>query len=271
MGAWRTNAPAVAASPHTAPLRNLGKHPPRRRRRPLDAQPLDAVSLRVSAKDSDVDLLGAVCHRDLAAWHPAYSPGRATGPRIHGLAARTAPRRCMSRPRGQQKTCQQKTSSPREAGCPSPDSAATLQTGQDATAMSRHEQQVFTTLALLDAFHADASAVLSLLEARQARPQQPLSVSSRRAGLAAKPMAGGQTMLFTPKDATSLELGSCNRARRAVRGLAWLTEHGVGRGYWCGRAERTFPRFWLMDLTWGGEEDWLMLLRGERLCRICLL
>ncbi|KAI0631800.1 hypothetical protein C8Q77DRAFT_160475 [Trametes polyzona] len=92
-------------------------------------------------------------------------------------------------------------------------------------AAARRERQVLTTLALLDAFHANTTAVLArlavLLEARKAQQQQlPLT---RRADVDA---ALAQTVLFTPKDVMSFELGPFSALD--ARFVEWLGEEYGG-------------------------------------------
>ncbi|KAH9850465.1 hypothetical protein C2E23DRAFT_869926 [Lenzites betulinus] len=99
-------------------------------------------------------------------------------------------------------------------------------TRQDPAAVARRERQVLTTLALLDAFHANTAAVLSrlatLLEVRKAQQQQQLSTVRR----ADADVAGTQTVLFTPKDVQSFELGPFSGLD--ARFVEWLGEEYGG-------------------------------------------
>ena len=98
---------------------------------------------------------------------------------------------------------------------------------EGAAAIARRERQVLTTLALLDAFHANTSAILLrlavLLEMRKAQ-QQP----QRRADadISTSPVSGTQTVLFTPKDVMSFELGPFSGLD--ARFVEWLGEEYGG-------------------------------------------
>ncbi|KAI9068552.1 hypothetical protein FKP32DRAFT_1642132 [Trametes sanguinea] len=99
----------------------------------------------------------------------------------------------------------------------------------DAAAVARRERQVLTTLALLDTFHANTTAILSrlatLLETRKAQQQQQCS---RRADadVSAALAVGTQTVLFTPKDVMSFELGPFSGLD--ARFVEWLGEEYGG-------------------------------------------
>ncbi|OJT13250.1 hypothetical protein TRAPUB_10185 [Trametes pubescens] len=109
------------------------------------------------------------------------------------------------------------------------DNAPEPNTRQDATTVARRERQVLTTLALLDAFHANTTAVLSrfaaLLETRKAQQQQQ-PLSSRRIDLDAGLIAGAHMVLFTPKDVMSFELGPFSGLD--ARFVEWLGEEYGG-------------------------------------------
>ncbi|KAI8969537.1 hypothetical protein BD414DRAFT_503180 [Trametes punicea] len=98
---------------------------------------------------------------------------------------------------------------------------------EGATTAARRERQVLTTLALLDAFHANTTAILSrlatLLELRKAQQQ-----SSRRADSdgAVPATSGTQTVLLTPKDVMSFELGPFSGLD--ARFIEWLGEEYGG-------------------------------------------
>ncbi|KAL1942164.1 hypothetical protein VTO73DRAFT_6228 [Trametes versicolor] len=102
-------------------------------------------------------------------------------------------------------------------------------TRQDSATVARRERQVLTTLALLDAFHANTTAVLSrfaaLLETRKAQQQQQ-PLSSRRIDLDAGLIAGAHLVLFTPKDVMSFELGPFSGLD--ARFVEWLGEEYGG-------------------------------------------
>ncbi|KAI0357232.1 hypothetical protein OH77DRAFT_1435926 [Trametes cingulata] len=95
----------------------------------------------------------------------------------------------------------------------------------DEAAAARRERQVLTTLALLDAFHANTTAILSrlatLLEMRKTQQQ-----SSRRADSDTGLVSGMQTVLFTPKDVMSFELGPFSGLD--ARFVEWLGEEYGG-------------------------------------------
>ncbi|KAI0764228.1 hypothetical protein BD413DRAFT_196727 [Trametes elegans] len=96
-----------------------------------------------------------------------------------------------------------------------------------AAAVARRERQVLTTLALLDAFHANTTAVLSrlatLLQLRKAQQVTPRRAESDGAAACAL-----QTVLFTPKDVMSFELGPFSGLD--ARFVEWLgEEYGGGQ------------------------------------------
>ncbi|CDO70165.1 hypothetical protein BN946_scf185009.g16 [Trametes cinnabarina] len=99
---------------------------------------------------------------------------------------------------------------------------------EGVAASARRERQVMTTLALLDAFHANTTTILSrfatLLETRKAQQQQ----SSRRvdADGSVGITGGSQTVLFTPKDVMSFELGPFSGLD--ARFVEWLGEEYGG-------------------------------------------
>ncbi|KAH9896059.1 hypothetical protein C8Q73DRAFT_690678 [Cubamyces lactineus] len=97
---------------------------------------------------------------------------------------------------------------------------------EGAAAAARRERQVFTTLALLDTFHANTSAILSrlavLLEMRKAQ-QFPRRADADHS---TSPVAGSQTVLFSPKDVMSFELGPFSGLD--ARFVEWLGEEYGG-------------------------------------------
>ncbi|OSD02286.1 hypothetical protein PYCCODRAFT_1435621 [Trametes coccinea BRFM310] len=100
----------------------------------------------------------------------------------------------------------------------------------DAAAVARRERQVLTTLALLDTFHTNTTAILSrlatLLETRKAQQQQQ-QCSRRADSNVSTALAGGtQTVLFTPKDVLSFELGPFSGLD--ARFVEWLGEEYGG-------------------------------------------
>ncbi|KAI0820886.1 hypothetical protein BC628DRAFT_1394823 [Trametes gibbosa] len=103
-------------------------------------------------------------------------------------------------------------------------------TRQDPAAVARRERQVLTTLALLDAFHANTTAVLSrlatLLAVRKAQQQQQQAPLGRRSDSDATLVAGTQMVVFTPKDVMSFELGPFSGLD--ARFVEWLGEEYGG-------------------------------------------
>lgn len=102
---------------------------------------------------------------------------------------------------------------------------------EDATASAKRNRQVLTTLALLQAFHANTTAMLSrlgtLLETRKLC-SVPTS-SSRRLGLSSGVEGntdGPGTVMLTPKDVMSFELGPFSGLD--ARFVEWLGEEYGG-------------------------------------------
>ena len=96
---------------------------------------------------------------------------------------------------------------------------------EEAVSSARRDRQILTTLALLEAFHTNTTAVLSrlatLLETRKCL-QQP----SRR-GESESSLTGVQTVVLTPKDVMSFELGPFSGLD--ARFVEWLgEEYGAG-------------------------------------------
>ncbi|KAI0641636.1 hypothetical protein C8Q79DRAFT_988423 [Trametes meyenii] len=98
---------------------------------------------------------------------------------------------------------------------------------QDDAAVARRERQVLTTLALLDAFHVNTTAVLSRLAALlESRRVQQHPSSSRRPDADGVVAVVSQTVLFTPKDVMSFELGPFSGLD--ARFVEWLGEEYGG-------------------------------------------
>ncbi|KAI0739915.1 hypothetical protein C8Q80DRAFT_1200979 [Daedaleopsis nitida] len=90
----------------------------------------------------------------------------------------------------------------------------------EAISNPRRERQVLTTLSLLEAFHANTTAILSrlatLLETRKCNSRRSEGQSS----------AGPQTVMLTPKDVMSFELGPFSGLD--ARFVEWLGEEYGG-------------------------------------------
>ena len=107
---------------------------------------------------------------------------------------------------------------------------------EDVVASARKDRQVLTTLALLKAFHANTTAILSRLGTLlETRKLSNATASSRRLGFSSSAgVVGGAegsgdaagTVMLTPKDVMSFELGPFSGLD--ARFVEWLGEEYGG-------------------------------------------